>query len=265
MEKIQVLKLYEDYLQRNPQDAYIRTARWSCALDDFVDTAYIQDNQVLRGKKLPEEMTLKQLCELDDQYSNELKWNIIESRISENQIVQFEQKNSVTFPKQFREFLQSYSFLNEGFYAMGIASYESDFQGVYDRKTGEYIAFSDDDMDRDEDLIGEIQLDFFNVNKSLDCMKSVYFKHMKMIHLGNLDTGDLLLLDCETGEVQSWQHDEIALEVRSRKEFLEKSLISGFWFRDFDTFLEWVYGKSIYDEDKAEEEREKLVKRKQGR
>ena len=88
---------------------------------------------------------------------------------------------------------------------------------------------------------------------------------MKMIHLGNLDTGDLLLLDCETGEVQSWQHDEIALEVRSRKEFLEKSLISGFWFRDFDTFLEWVYGKSIYDEDKAEEEREKLIKRKQGR
>ena len=50
MEKIQVLKLYEDYLQRNPQDAYIKTARWRCALDDFVDTAYIQDNQVLRRK-----------------------------------------------------------------------------------------------------------------------------------------------------------------------------------------------------------------------
>ena len=98
-------------------------------------------------------------------------------------------------------------------------------------------------------------------------MESLYFKNFKMVHLGNLDTGDLLLLDCETGEVQSWQHDEIALEARSRKEFLEKSCITGFWFRDFDTFLEWVYGKSIYDVDKAEEERESLIKqkRKQGR
>ncbi|MDE5825924.1 MAG: SMI1/KNR4 family protein, partial [Lachnospiraceae bacterium] len=206
-------------------------------------------------------------CELDDRYGNEIKWNIIESRITENQIVQFEQKNGVAIPKQFREFLQSYSFLNEGFYAMGIASYESDFQGVYNRKTGDYTAFTDDDMDRDEDLIGEIQLDFFNVNKSIDCMENLYFKNIRMVHLGNLDTGDLLLLDCETGEVQSWDSEQAALEAGSRKDFLEQSPMTGFWFRNFDTFLEWVYGKSIYDVDKADEERERLIeqRRKQRR
>lgn len=70
-----------------------------------------------------------------------------------------------------------------------------------------------------------------------------------------------LFLDCKTGEVQSWQHDEIMLQACSKEEFKKESREGNFWFKDFDTFLRWLLGKTVHDFDKAEEEKCQLIQK----
>ncbi len=176
--------------------------------------SFMQLRYTMQDPKLA--LTLEQLDELDGKYNNKLKWDMLESDVTEEQLVMFEQENDLTLPKQFREFVLGYSFLQGRFYPECVAS---DFccEGIYDKKTGDFMPFTDEEW---------------------------------------------LFLDCRTGEVQSWQHDEIMLQACSKEEFKKESREGNFWFKDFDTFLRWLLGKTIYDFDKAEEEKCQLIQKR---
>ncbi len=113
MKKMQLLKLYDGYLQKNPKKAYISNTEFEGSIYKLVDSAYLRNNQLLKGEKLPQYLTLEQLDELDGKYNNKLKWDMLESDVTEEQLVMFEQENDLTLPKQFREFTLGYSFLDD--------------------------------------------------------------------------------------------------------------------------------------------------------
>lgn len=140
MKKMQLLKLYDGYLQKNPKKAYISNTEFEGSIYKLVDSAYLRNNQLLKGEKLPQYLTLEQLDELDGKYNNKLKWDMLESDVTEEQLVMFEQENDLTLPKQFREFTLGYSFLQGRFYPECVAS---DFccEGIYDKKNGRFYAF----------------------------------------------------------------------------------------------------------------------------
>lgn len=259
MQKAQLLKLYEDYLKENPQNVYIRNIRRTSGGGDRVNRLYILDNKNLTEEEVPEYLTVDHVFELDEKHNHMLTWKILESDVTDEQIAAFERENHVTLPQMFREYLQGYTVLQECFYPKCIVSEDYDYQGRYDQSTGEYIDYSDEELERDEELCGDVQLDFFCIdNPSKPSSLSLgYFEKIGRMHLGNLDSGDMVLLDCETGEVQSWDHEmNNAWDAESREEFEEESVTGDFWFQDFDTFLEWVFGKRIYDFEQAEEEQE---------
>ncbi len=104
MKKMQLLKLYDGYLQKNPKKAYISNTEFEGSIYKLVDSAYLRNNQLLKGEKLLQYLTLEQLDELDGKYNNKLKWDMLESDVTEEQLVMFEQENDLTLPKQFREF-----------------------------------------------------------------------------------------------------------------------------------------------------------------
>lgn len=254
MKKNQLMKLYDTYLKRNSQEVYVRNIKPLFIESELVESAHLRNNQVLEKERLPKYLKFEQIRELDDRYNNELKWEMLESCVTDDQIKAFEKEYEITIPKKFREYLQGYSFLQGEFYPKCAAS-EDYCDGAYDKETGEYISFTDEDWEREEDLVGNTQVDFFGlINPNGIQGYKYYIKNIGMIHLGNLDTGDLLLLDCDTGEIQSWDHETAKVNARSKKEFQEVSMLGSFWFRDFDAFLEWLLGKTVYDFDKAEEE-----------
>ena len=263
MKKIQLHELYEDYLKNNPNKSYVRNLRFdergryeSCY--ELIDSTHIQDNQVLRGKNIPKHLTPEQLYELDRKYNHALKWKILESDVTAEQIAVFEQENDITLPRQFCEFLQGYSFLQWWFSPKCVAS-GGYLRISYDEEKDDYIHLSAQELQ--QSLTANVLVDFFgicNPNGLQHYIDSEWesaelVSSIGMIHLGVIDREEWLFLDCETGEVQSWQHDEIALEAESKEEFEEESSEGRFWFKDFDTFLEWLYGKTVYDFEKAGE------------
>lgn len=257
MQKAQLLKLYEDYLKENPQNVFIKNIRRTSGGEDRVNRLYILDNKALTEEEVPKDLTVDQVFELDEKHNHMLTWKILESEVTDEQIAAFEREKHVTFPQMFREYLQGYTVLQECFYPKCIVSEDYGYQGYYDQSTGEYIDYSDEELDQDEDLVGDVQLDFFGINNPSEPFSLGYFEKIGMIHLGNLDNGDMVLLDCETGEVQSWDHEmNNSWDAESREEFAEESMMGDFWFQDFDTFLEWVFGKTVYDFELAEKEQE---------
>ena len=260
MKKMQLLKLYDCYLQKNPKKAYISNTEFEGSIYKLVDSAYLRNNQLLKGEKLPQYLTLEQLDELDDKYNNKLKWDMLESDVTEEQLVMFEQENDLTLPKQFREFALGYSFLQGRFYPGCVAS---DFccEGIYDKKTGDFMPFTDEEWEQDG-LVGNTLVDFFGISNPNGLQHFKYWKKFGFIHIGVVDNEEWLFLDCKTGEVQSWQHDEIMLQACSKEEFKKESREGNFWFKDFDTFLRWLLGKTIYDFDKAEEEKCQWVQKR---
>ena len=107
MKKAKLYKLYEDYLQNNPQKEYVRNLHfdeWGREESSYecIDSAHIRDNQILRDENLPKHLTTEQLYKLDEKYNHELKWKILESDVTEKQIELFEQENDITLPKKFR-------------------------------------------------------------------------------------------------------------------------------------------------------------------
>lgn len=253
MEKERVLKLYKEYLQNNPQIAYIRNIRRNYRR--LIDSMYLRNNEVLKDEKLSGNLTSEQLRKLDDRYNNKLKWDIIESDVTEEQITKFEQGNGIMLPKQFREYIQGYSFLHSNFYPKCAVSEDYGYCGYYNQKTGEYLRYSDKDLEQNEELIGNVKIEFFGVSNPNDTLLLGYFENIRMFQLGNLDSGDMMLLDCETGEVQSWDHELLyfAEVAKSKEEFKEKCWEGDFWFKDFDTFLEWVFEKTVYNFEEAED------------
>lgn len=260
MKKMQLLKLYDGYLQKNPKKAYISNTEFEGSIYKLVDSAYLRNNQLLKGEKLPQYLTLEQLDELDGKYNNKLKWDMLESDVTEEQLVMFEQENDLTLPKQFREFALGYSFLQGRFYPECVAS---DFccEGIYDKKTGDFMPFTDEEWEQDG-LVGNTLVDFFGISNPNGLQHFKYWKKFGFIHIGVVDNEEWLFLDCKTGEVQSWQHDEIMLQACSKEEFKKESREGNFWFKDFDTFLRWLLGKTIYDFDKAEEEKFQLIQKR---
>lgn len=253
MEKTQLLKLYEGYLQKKPKKAYIRNTEFEGSIYKLVDSAYLRNNQLLKGENLPQYLTLRQLDELDGKYNNGLKWDMIESDVTEEQLVMFEQKSGLTLPKQFKEFALGYSFLQGRFYPECVAS---DFccEGIYDKETGDFMPFTDEEWEQDG-LVGNALVDFFGISNPNGLQHFKYWKKFGFIHIGTVDNEEWLFLDCKTGEVQSWQHDEVMLQACSEEEFRKGSREGDFWFKDFDTFFRWLLGKTIYDFDEAEEEK----------
>lgn len=247
MEKERVLELYKEYLQNNPQIAYIKNIRRN--YHHLIDSTYLQNNEVLKDEKLSGNLTSEELRKLDNKYNNKLKWDIIKSDVTEEQITKFERENSITLPKQFREYIQGYSFLHSTFYPKYAVSEDYGYCGYYNQITGAYTYYSDKDIEQNEDLIGNVEIEFFGVSNPNDTLLLGYFENIRMFQLGNLDNGDMVLLDCETGEVQSWDHELLyfAEEANSKEEFKENCWEGNFWFEDFDTFLEWVFGKIVYN------------------
>ena len=91
MKKAKLYKLYEDYLQNNPQKEYVRNLHfdeWGREESSYecIDSAHIRDNQILRDENLPKHLTTEQLYKLDEKYNHELKWKILESDVTEKQI-----------------------------------------------------------------------------------------------------------------------------------------------------------------------------------
>lgn len=246
MKKEQLLKLYEDYLHNNPQNIYIKNVKGSF-YSNQIDQAYIQDNNGLSSDEIPEYLTFERLRKIDEEHNHTLKWKILESDVTDEKIEEFEHKNKVTLPKMFREYLQGYTILQKCFYPKYVVSEEIGYQGYYDQNTGKYERFSDKELEQDEELIGNLKMDFFGICNPNDTLSLGYFENIGMIQLGNLDNGDIVLLDCETGTVQSWDHETMnAWEAESKEEFEEESSEGDFWFETFDDFLEWLFGKTIY-------------------
>ena len=211
----------------------------------------------MKDENLSGNLTSEQLRKLDDKYNHKLKWDIIKSDVTEEQITKFEQENGITLPKQFREYIQGYSFLHSTFYPKCIVSEDYGCcSGYYNQKTGEHICYSDEELEQNEELIGNVKIEFFGVSNPNDTLLLGYFENIRMFQLGNLDSGDMVLLDCETGEVQSWEHELLyfAEEAESKEEFEEKCQEGYFWFEDFDTFLEWVFGRTVYNFEETEDE-----------
>lgn len=260
MKKMQLLKLYDGYLQKNPKKAYISNTEFEGSIYKLVDSAYLRNNQLLKGEKLLQYLTLEQLDELDGKYNNKLKWDMLESDVTEEQLVMFEQENDLILPKQFREFALGYSFLQGRFYPECMAS---DFccEGIYDKKTGDFMPFTDEEWEQDG-LVGNTSVDFLGISNPNGLQHFKYWKKFGFIHIGVADNEEWLFLDCKTGEVQSWQHEEIMLQVCSKEEFKNESREGDFWFKDFDIFLRWLLGKTIYDFDKAEEEKCQLIQKR---
>ena len=259
MEKKGKYKPYREYLQKNPLIAYIRTI---CReYDELIDSAYLRNNEVLKGENLPSYLTSEKLQKLNEKYSHKLKWDIIESDMTEEQIAMFEQENGVILPKQFREYIQGYSFLQGNFYTkLAFVSDDYRYQGnhfYYNRKTDEFHYYTKEEIQQNKELIGSAEIEFFGVNNPNDTLLLRYYENIKMLHLGNLLNGwiEMLLLDCETGEVQSWDLEDPYFEAKSKEEFEGRTEMGEFWFKDFDTFLEWVFGKKVYNLEEAKKER----------
>ena len=254
MKKTQLYELYEDYLKNNPQDIYVKNIRRLSGYDERIDRMYIQHNSFLMNEELPECLTIGELCRLDEKHNHALTWKIVESDVTDEQIAEFEQKNGITLPQKFREYVQGYAILQACFYPKCVVSEDCYPCGYYNQNTGEYILFRDEELEQEENLIGNVQIDFFGINNPNVRLPYGCFEKIGMIHLGNLDSGDMVFLDCETGEVQSWDHEmNNSWDAESKEEFEEESNMGDFWFKDFDTFLEWVFGKTVYDFDEAQE------------
>ncbi|MDE5825925.1 MAG: hypothetical protein K2H91_14785 [Lachnospiraceae bacterium] len=256
MKKAQLYKLYEGYLQKNPQKEYVRNLNFDErgreeSSYECIDSAHIQDNQILRDENLPEYLTTEQLYKLDEKYNHELKWKILESDVTEEQIAIFEQENDITLPKQFREFIQGYSLLQWRFSPKCVAS-EDYLRISYVEEKDDYRPLTNKELEQGS--TANVLVDFYGICnpnglqhytdeewESADLVESI-----GLIHLGVINREEWLFLDCETGEVQSWQHDEIALEAETKEEFEEESEMGDFWFKDFDAFLEWLFGKTVY-------------------
>lgn len=254
MKKEQLLKLYEDYLKNNPQDIYVKNIEHPSVYDNPLDKMYIQGNKGLTEGKIPDCLTFERLFKLDEEYNHTLTWKILESEVTDGQIREYEQKNGIMLPQMFREYLQGYTVLQWNFYPKCVVSNGYFCSGYYEQSTGEYVDFSDEELEQNKDLIGNIQIDFYGLSNPTGLREYEYMENIGRIHIGTLDNGDMVFLDCDTGEVQSWDHEEIALEAESKEEFEEESEMGAIGFRDFDAFLEWVYGKTVYDLKKAREE-----------
>lgn len=256
MKKAQLYKLYEGYLQKNPQKEYVRNLNFDErgreeSSYECIDSAHIQDNQILRDENLPRHLTTEQLYKLDEKYNHELKWKIVESDVTEKQIKLFEQENDITLPKKFREFILGYSFLQWRFAPKCEAS--GGFLRInYDEEKDDHRVLTEKELEQGSEV--NVLVDFYGICnpnglqhytderwESSDLVESI-----GLIHLGVINREEWLFLDCETGEVQSWRHDEIALEAESYEEFEEESEMGDFWFKDFDAFLEWLFGETIY-------------------
>ncbi|MEZ3445170.1 MAG: hypothetical protein K1W30_08600 [Lachnospiraceae bacterium] len=268
MKKAKLYKLYEDYLQNNPQKEYVRNLHfdeWGREESSYecIDSAHIRDNQILRDENLPKHLTTEQLYKLDEKYNHELKWKILESDVTEKQIELFEQENDITLPKKFREFLLGYSFLQWRFAPKCAASGEF-LRITYNEERNAHRVLTEKEMAQGSEA--NVLVDFYGICnpnglqhytdegwESSDLVESI-----GLIHLGVINREEWLFLDCETGEVQSWRHDEIALEAESKEEFDEESEMGYFWFKDFDSFLEWLFGMTVYDFARGLEEQEEF-------
>lgn len=263
MEKLQLLQLYEVYLQNNPQEIYVKNIKHPSVYDNPIDRMYIQRNGSLADEIIPDDLTFNKLFSLDESCNHTLTWKILESGVTDRQIAEYEQKNGMTLPQMFREYLQGYTVLQWCFYpkcvvSEGAYSYCS---GYYDQTTGERVGFSDEELEQEEVLIGNVQIDFYGLSNPTGLKEYEYLKNIRQIHIGTLDNADMVFLDCDTGEVQSWDHEmSNAWDAESKEEFEEESEMGAFWFKDFDAFLEWVYGKTVYDFEKSREEQYEFYK-----
>lgn len=266
MDKKSLLGLYGGYLKRNPSRMYVKNLKIEGGKDLEIDSAHLLKNQVLTDEKLPDYMTVGQLRELDSRYRNELKWDIIDSDMTEEQIAAFEKENNIILPVCFREFLQGYSFLQEEFYPKCTASFEC-CQGIYDEETGKYTPFTDEELDGEE-LTGNVKFSFTGIRNPCSMKKYKCIRNVGYILIGELENNeftDQIFLNCETGEVESWSCGRPELEYQSLQEFEDKNVLEPYGFTNFDTFLKWLFGEIVYnfrvmfledEEEWEEEERE---------
>ena len=82
-------------------------------------------------------------------------------------------------------------------------------------------------------------------------MNSHQVKYIDVASIGE----QWISLDCEMGVVRSWWSDELTGEACSKEEYEEGNGEGDFWFKDFDAFLEWLFGKRIYNFKEATEEK----------
>lgn len=256
--KKEVLKsLYEEYLRKNPEKVYIENVTPALAKGECIESAHLRNNPEIK-ENLPKFLEWEQVRELNGRYHNKLKWEMLESDVTGEQIMAYEKENGVTLPEQFREFLQGCSFLEGMFYPKCMVSEDyGDCWGRYDKEEGEIIEFTDEEWESDRKLIGNVGVYLYcNVNPN-GIRRYAYYEKIGRIWIGTLDSGDPLLLDCEFGTVESRDHETwigALQKAGSLGEFEHLCGSGDFWFKDFDSFLKWVFGKTVYIFEKAENE-----------
>lgn len=222
--------------------------------EQYISKQYLNKEEIEEWDLLPEMISVYDLCNLNEKYNNTLKWQLIPSSLKENDINAFEEEMGVKLPLMFREYLLSYASLLNDIYVEFVGS-EDYYAYTYNVETGksEYL-YEDPDDTSEKTAVVRFQFPYLLYGKELSIFRGEdysLFTGFGYIYLGELDGNgqELLFLDCHTGMVVSFDHDDYNYEAKSREELKEDA-----WprFISFDEFLYYILGVKKYDAEKEE-------------
>lgn len=107
MTKNELYKCYTSYLNQYPEIQQIKNI--SFVKNAKISKFYLDENEIEHWNRLPDELSATQVINLNRQHRDRLKWKLLESSLTPEEINDFEKKHQIKLPQSFRDFLLGYT------------------------------------------------------------------------------------------------------------------------------------------------------------
>lgn len=252
MKRDQIMECFNNFFEKYPEKRLISKNRLREM--KYISKQYLYKEDIEEWDKLPETLSVLELGKLDEKYNYTLKWKLIPSSLKEDDIIAFEEEMGLKLPVMFQEYLLSYASLLNDIYVEFVGSIDY-YAYTFNVETGksEYLYKDPDDVS-EKTAVVRFHFPYLLYGEELSIFKGEdysQFTDYGYVYLGELagNGQELLFLDCNTGMVVSFDHDDYNYRAESREELAEDA-----WprFVSFDDFLYYILGVKKYDAEKEE-------------
>lgn len=262
MQKKELKKYYETYLTNNPKKKSIKYL-WQSYTE--IPKAYLKKDGIEEWDTLPDFIQKEELKELNKKYNGTLEWELIESSVTEEDVIALEEKLDVELPQEFKEFLMGYAFPLGTTLAKVLMYDEEEWDDDEDE-------WEDDEEDQDEIFIEENEkvevLEYkeddevifatickfptLYYGKECDvidnsrCYDGEKFEEFGYLYLGDFVMDTNLFLDCNSGQVVFFNHDDFFdWDDEDVLDSIKEN--AGLFCESFDEYLKIALGLEVSD------------------
>lgn len=254
MTKSELYACYTSYLDRHPEKRLLENVDFDSI--KYVSKYYLNIKDVPFWDSLPDELSTSQIADLNTQCQGKLRWELIESNLTANDLDDFERMKGIKISEEFRNFLMGYTPLLGTVIADFVGS-EDYYCYTFNSKTKSFDYLYDDD-DLDAPKIARVQFSFTPILYKHE-LSYLNDRYPLLLPYGLLCLGELccvgqeiIFLDCSDGNIVSIYHDELISDDISDEQL---NNLKHFRFKNFDHFLRCMLGAELYDAKKEDEKR----------